>query len=56
MESTGERRFWIGAGATALALLAGFCLLAFGMLLTSGAQSSWPPFSYLLRIFVFTVE
>lgn len=56
MESTGERRFWIGAGALALTLLATFCVLAFAMLLTSGAQSSWPPLAYLLRIFLFTVE
>jgi thiamine transport system permease protein len=56
MESRGERRFWIGAGAGALALLAAFCILAFAMLLSSGVQSSWPPFTYLTRIFVFTVE
>jgi thiamine transport system permease protein len=56
MESTGERRFWIGAGALALTLLAAFCVLAFAMLLSSGVQSSWPPLAYLLHIFRFTVE
>jgi thiamine transport system permease protein len=56
MESGGERRFWIVAGVVALAMLATFCVLAFVMLLTSGVQSSWPPLSYLIRIFVFTVE
>src|SRR5688572_23832172 len=56
MESSGERRFWIGAGALALTLLAAFCVLAFAMLLSSGVQSSWPPLVYLLHIFVFTVE
>ena len=56
MESTGERRFWVGTGTAALALLALFCLVAFAMLLTSGVQSSWPPLSYLIRIFVFTIE
>lgn len=56
MESTGERRFWIGAGALALTLLVSFCILAFAMLLASGVQSSWPPLAYLIRIFVFTVE
>ena len=56
MESGGERRFLIVAGEVALADLAAFCVLAFVMLLTSGVQSSWPPLSYLIRIFVFTVE
>jgi thiamine transport system permease protein len=56
MESGGERRFWIVAGAVALAGLAGFCVLAFIVLLSSGVQSSWPPLSYLIRIFIFTVE
>jgi thiamine transport system permease protein len=56
MESRGERRFWTIAGAAALALLAAFCVLAFVMLFSSGVQSSWPPLSYLARIFVFTVE
>lgn len=56
VESTGEKRFWVGAGALSLAALAAFCVVAFAVLLTSGVQSSWPPFAYLLRIFVFTVE
>ncbi|MGV3550468.1 thiamine/thiamine pyrophosphate ABC transporter permease [Rhizobium sp.] len=56
MESTGERRFWIGAGALALTLLASFCIVAFTMLLSSGVQSSWPPLAYLTRIFLFTIE
>ena len=56
MESIGEKRFWVGAGALSLAALAAFCVVAFAVLLTSGVQSSWPPFAYLLRIFVFTVE
>jgi thiamine transport system permease protein len=56
MESTGERRFWIGAGALALTLLASFCLLAFAMLLSSGVQPNWPPLAYLVRIFLFTLE
>jgi thiamine transport system permease protein len=56
MESTGERRFWIAAGALALTLLAAFCVLAFAMLLSSGVQSSWPPLAYLFRILLFTVE
>ena len=56
MESGGERRFWIVAGTIVLAGLAAFCVLAFVMLLSSGVQSNWPPFSYLIRIFVFTVE
>ena len=56
MESTGERRFWIVAGGVALVALAVFCLVAFAMLLTSGVQSSWPPLSYLIRIFLFTIE
>ncbi|MBX9458040.1 MAG: thiamine/thiamine pyrophosphate ABC transporter permease [Rhizobium sp.] len=56
MESTGEKRFWIGAGALALTLLVSFCILAFAMLLASGVQSSWPPLAYLIHIFVFTVE
>lgn len=56
MESTGERRFWIGAGALALTLLAAFCLVAFAMLLSSGVRSNWPPLDYLLRVFLFTIE
>lgn len=56
MESGGERRFWIVTGAVALAILGAFCILAFAMLLSSGAQSSWPPLSYLARIFLFTIE
>jgi thiamine transport system permease protein len=56
MESGGERRFWIVAGAMALAGLAAFCVLAFLMLLTSGVQSNWPPLVYLIRVVVFTVE
>ena len=56
MESGGEKRFWVVAGAIALSGLAAFCLLAFAMLLSSGVQSDWPPLSYLFRIFVFTVE
>jgi thiamine transport system permease protein len=56
MESGGERRFWIVAGVIALVALVAFCVLAFVMLLSSGVQSSWPPLSYLIRIFVFTVE
>lgn len=56
MESTGERRFWMSAGVFALAMLAAFCLIAFAMLLSSGVQSSWPPLSYLVRIFLFTIE
>lgn len=56
MEITGERRFWVGAGSLALAALITFCLVAFIMLMGSGVQSSWPPLTYLVRIFVFTVE
>jgi thiamine transport system permease protein len=56
IEATGERRFWVGAGGVGLALLAAFCLAAFAMLLASVAASSWPPFAYLARIFVFTIE
>lgn len=55
MESGCERRFWISAGAVALAALAAFCLLAFAMLFSSGVQSSWPPLSYLIHIFLFTI-
>lgn len=56
MESGGERRFWIVAGAGALAMLAAFCIAAFAMLISSGTSASWPPLSYLLRIFLFTIE
>lgn len=56
IEASGERRFWVGAGGTGLAALVAFCLAAFAMLTTSAAASSWPPFDYLLRIFVFTIE
>jgi len=56
IEAIGERRFWVGAGGVGLTLLAGFCLAAFAMLLASAAASSWPPFAYLMRIFVFTIE
>ncbi|CAN7640516.1 thiamine/thiamine pyrophosphate ABC transporter permease [Rhizobium sp. LjRoot254] len=56
IEATGERRFWVSAGGVGLTLLAAFCLAAFAMLLASAAASSWPPFAYLARIFVFTIE
>lgn len=56
MESGGERRFWIVAGVVALAGLAAFCLIAFTMLFSSGVESSWPPLSYLIHIFLFTIE
>ncbi|MDB5551530.1 MAG: thiP [Rhizobium sp.] len=56
IEAAGERRFWVGAGGVGLTLLAAFCLAAFAMLLASAAASSWPPFAYLARIFVFTIE
>ena len=56
IESAGERRFWIGAGGAGLVLLVAFCLAAFAMLVGSGAAVSWPPFAYLARIFIFTVQ
>jgi thiamine transport system permease protein len=56
IDAPGERRFWIGAGGTGLTILLAFCLAAFAMLLDSAAASNWPPFDYLSRIFIFTIE
>lgn len=60
MNRNGEDRFWIGAGALALALIVAFCAIALTMLLAAGGKAaSWPPFAYvgayIVRVTLFTV-
>jgi thiamine transport system permease protein len=56
MDRKGENRLWIWAGASALALIAAFCVLALVMLVIGGGEaSSWPPAFYVARVALFTV-
>jgi thiamine transport system permease protein len=49
-------RIWIALGAASLAAILLFVATAVGMLLAaSGTESSWPPFSYMLRVTLFTL-
>jgi thiamine transport system permease protein len=49
-------RFRIGAGAFALALVAGFCLVALLILMAAGGgDRSWPPLAYTVRVAAFTL-
>jgi thiamine transport system permease protein len=55
MDRSGDRQIWIVFGSLSLGLILLFVATATGMLLGGGAESSWPPFTYLVRVTLFTV-